>query len=133
MIKRRATKTRGVGNTKSCLAKVITKERSKFHQTVCKSTMVGEMTASKPSRSDEVLDSEEQVKIANQIRAQFDSMAPKRPSKPNRSEPDIPFSPNPVDPSTDLTIPELHKLRSLQSQSQVSTFQLCLSLSFGLL
>ncbi|VVA17239.1 PREDICTED: maternal effect embryo [Prunus dulcis] len=84
--------------------------------------MVG---ATKPSRSDEVLEADEQLKIANQIRAQFDSAAPKRPIKPNRSEPDSSSSssstPNPVDYSIfdQPNIPELDKFRSLQSQSPV--------------
>ncbi|PRQ48102.1 hypothetical protein RchiOBHm_Chr2g0106961 [Rosa chinensis] len=79
--------------------------------------MVGQWTVAKPSRSDDVLDADEQLRIATQIKAQFDSAAPKRPMKPNRSEPD---SPAPalsiVDPTN---IPELHKLRTLQSQSHV--------------
>ncbi|XP_062102614.1 uncharacterized protein LOC133812814 [Humulus lupulus] len=75
-------------------------------------------TATKPSRSDDVLDPDQQLKIAEQVRAQFDSMAPKRPSKPNRSEPDL-SSPTPLDHHA-ITIPELHKFQSLQqSQSQV--------------
>ncbi|XP_021831639.1 uncharacterized protein LOC110771617 [Prunus avium] len=85
--------------------------------------MVGHRTATKPSRSDEVLEADEQIKIANQIRAQFDSSAPKRPIKPNRSEPDASSSStaNPVDYSIDdqPNIPELDKFRSLQSQSPV--------------
>ncbi|EXB59541.1 hypothetical protein L484_009299 [Morus notabilis] len=81
--------------------------------------MVGQLTATKPSRSDEVLDSDQQLKITSQIRAQFDSMAPKRPTKPNRSEPDLSLSPSPVETTIDQTIPELDKLRSLQAQSQV--------------
>lgn len=80
--------------------------------------MVGQWTVAKPSRSDDVLDADEQLRIATQIKAQFDSAAPKRPMKPNRSEPD---SPAPalsiVDPTN---IPELDKLRTLQSQSHVS-------------
>ncbi|PQQ14624.1 uncharacterized protein Pyn_32563 [Prunus yedoensis var. nudiflora] len=86
--------------------------------------MVGHRTATKPSRSDEVLEADEQLKIANQIRARFDSAAPKRPIKPNRSEPDSSSSsstPNPVDNSIvdQPNIPELDKFRSLQSQSPV--------------
>ncbi|PON46377.1 maternal effect embryo arrest [Trema orientale] len=72
----------------------------------------------KPSRSDDVLDADQQLKFAQQIRAQFDSVAPKRPSKPNRSEPDLSSPTAPVVDET-LTIPELHKFQSLQSQSQV--------------
>ncbi|TYI50364.1 hypothetical protein E1A91_D12G097100v1 [Gossypium mustelinum] len=78
--------------------------------------MVGQWTATKPSRSDEVLDSDQQQRITNQVRAQFDSMVPKRPTKPNRSEPDLTSSNPPSD--VDQNIPELDKLRSLQSQSQ---------------
>lgn len=74
-------------------------------------------TINKPSRSDEVLDPDQQLRIADQVRAQFDSMAPKRPVKPNRSEPDPDASlaqqtqPGPI--------PELERLHSLKSQSQV--------------
>ncbi|KAK7309178.1 hypothetical protein RJT34_05709 [Clitoria ternatea] len=76
--------------------------------------MVGHLTTTKPSRSDEVLDAEEQQRIANEIRAQFDALAPKRPIKPNRSEPDA----HAYHPSVSLNhIPELHKLQSLQSTS----------------
>lgn len=88
--------------------------------------MVGQWsrtTATKPSRSDEVLDADEQLRIANQIRAQFDSLAPKRPIKPNRSEPDAsaPNS-NPLDSAAFAAqdeIPELDKFQYLQSQSHV--------------
>ncbi|KAG6767021.1 hypothetical protein POTOM_028200 [Populus tomentosa] len=82
--------------------------------------MVGQWTMTKPSRSDEVLDANQQLQIANQIRAQFDSMVPKRPSKPSRSESD-----NTATPTSSLAnieqdnIPELDKLRSLRSQSPV--------------
>ncbi|XP_030532151.1 uncharacterized protein LOC115742166 isoform X2 [Rhodamnia argentea] len=86
--------------------------------------MVGQrMMVTKPSRSDEVPDEEEQLKIANQVRAQFDSLAPRRPLKPNRSEPDRSSS-SPVDSSGSFehAIPELDKLRSLQSQSPQGLF-----------
>ncbi|KAJ4834597.1 hypothetical protein Tsubulata_024469 [Turnera subulata] len=81
--------------------------------------MVGQPTATKPSRSDEVLDENQQLQIASQIRAQFDSLAPKRPTKPNRSEPAETTIPNTsaVSDSDQNHIPELDKLRSLRSQS----------------
>ncbi|XP_057500231.1 uncharacterized protein LOC130784387 isoform X2 [Actinidia eriantha] len=70
--------------------------------------MVGQWTATmKPSRSDEVLD--------DGVRAQFDSMAPKRPTKPNRSESDS--TPTPLS-EENTPIPEFQKFQSLQSQSQ---------------
>lgn len=83
--------------------------------------MVGQTTATatatKPSRSDEVLDSDQQQEIANQVRAQFDSLAPKRPAKPNRSEPD---AISPILPSdVNQNIPELDKLRYIESRSPV--------------
>nr|KYP52434.1 hypothetical protein KK1_025739 [Cajanus cajan] len=76
--------------------------------------MVGQLTGTKPSRSDEVLDGEEQLRIANQIRAQFDALEPKRPTKPNRSEPDA-VAQHPA--VSVIDIPELHKFQSLQSTS----------------
>lgn len=79
--------------------------------------MVGQLTTTKPSRSDEVLNTEEQIKITNQIKAQFDALTPKRPIKPNRSEPES--QQNPVDSTfSSRNIPELEKLQSLQSNSQ---------------
>ncbi|KAL3039290.1 hypothetical protein AAZX31_01G177300 [Glycine max] len=78
--------------------------------------MVGQLTATKPSRSDEVLDAEEQLRIASEIRAQFDALEPKRPIKPNRSEPDAVLQ-YPVAAASVNNIPELHKFQSLQSPS----------------
>uniref|UniRef100_A0A2P2ILW5 Uncharacterized protein LOC105112829 isoform X2 n=2 Tax=Rhizophora mucronata TaxID=61149 RepID=A0A2P2ILW5_RHIMU len=83
--------------------------------------MVGQRMVTKPSRSDEVLDADAQHQITNQIRAQFESMAPKRPSKPSRSESDTTAPPEPsgLYNVEENNIPELDKLRSLQSQSRV--------------
>lgn len=89
--------------------------------------MAATTTTTKPSRSDEVLDACEQQRIADQIRARFDSLAPKRPIKPRRSEPDPDASesdPTPID-----DIPEHLKFQSLQSQSHVSVHHLPLFLS----
>lgn len=93
--------------------------------------MVGKMTATKPSRSDDVLDADEQERIANQIRAQFDSLTPKRPVKPNRSEPD-PDASTPFDHfvASSQDIPEHLRLRSLQSQSHVCNDLFFLFFSF---
>ena len=81
--------------------------------------MVDQCTVTKPSRSDEVLDADQQQQITNQVRAQFDSLAPKRPTKPNRSEPDLAITTSNLPPAVDKSIPEVDKLRSLQSQSHV--------------
>ncbi|XP_059293551.1 uncharacterized protein LOC132046810 [Lycium ferocissimum] len=71
------------------------------------------VTVTKPSRSDEVLNEDEQLRIANEVKVLFEAQAPKRLPKPNRSEPD---SVSPTTPSEDIPIPELDNLRSLQSQ-----------------
>lgn len=71
------------------------------------------LTVTKPSRSDEVLDEDQQLQIVNQVKALFDAQAPKRLAKPNRSEPD---TYTPISPLEDFPIPELDNLRSLQSQ-----------------
>ncbi|KAJ4967204.1 hypothetical protein NE237_019053 [Protea cynaroides] len=74
----------------------------------------GERVVIKPSRSDEVLDAEEQLRIASMTRDHFDSMAPKRPIKPSRSEPDSSSS---TVSSLDVeNVPEYHKFLSLKSQ-----------------
>ncbi|KAL0450210.1 UNVERIFIED_CONTAM: hypothetical protein Slati_1577400 [Sesamum latifolium] len=77
----------------------------------------GQPTVNKPSRSDDVLDEAQQLQIYNQVRAHLDSVAPKRPMKPNRSEPDS-VSSSISTPDEDIHVPELDKLRSLQYQSQ---------------
>ncbi|TXG59359.1 hypothetical protein EZV62_013932 [Acer yangbiense] len=48
--------------------------------------MVGQWMVTKPSWSDEILDVDQHLMIANQIRSKYESMASKRPTKPNRSE-----------------------------------------------
>ena len=83
--------------------------------------MVGQWTVTKPSRSDEVLDANQQLDITNQIRAQFDSIAPKWPAKPNRNESELETISPPT--ATDQNnIPKLDNLQSLQSQSPVIFF-----------
>ncbi|KAJ4914121.1 maternal effect embryo arrest 59 [Raphanus sativus] len=73
------------------------------------------MSSMKPSRSDEIPDLDQQIKNTNQIRAGFDSLAPKRPTKPTRSEPG-PFGCfSTPDPTTDH--PEADKFQILQSQT----------------
>lgn len=82
--------------------------------------MDGEWAVSKPSRSDEVLDPDQQVKMAEEIRTHFDSMAPKRPKKPNRSEGPFIDGHDPNSSSPIGNIPEQDKLQALSAQSQVS-------------
>nr|DAD41384.1 TPA_asm: hypothetical protein HUJ06_015707 [Nelumbo nucifera] len=79
--------------------------------------MDGQWVVNKPSRSDEVLDADEQLRIADQIRAHFHFMAPKRPIKPNRSETADTSATAPFQDSDGGNIPELDKFLSLRSQS----------------
>uniref|UniRef100_A0A6N2N161 Uncharacterized protein n=1 Tax=Salix viminalis TaxID=40686 RepID=A0A6N2N161_SALVM len=68
--------------------------------------MVGQWTMTKPSRSDDVLDADQQLQITNQTRAQSESDT----------------TPTPTSSLSNVeqnNIPELDKLRSLQSQSPV--------------
>jgi hypothetical protein len=81
--------------------------------------MVGQLTTTKPSRSDDVLDIQEQIRITNQIKAQFDAITPKRPIKPNRSEPETQQNHVDFNFSSYNNIPELQKLQSLKSNSQI--------------
>ncbi|XP_043708501.1 uncharacterized protein LOC122657772 [Telopea speciosissima] len=76
----------------------------------------------KPSRSDDVLEAEEQLRIASKIRDHFDSMAPKRPIKPNRSEPDSSSSSSTVSSLDGENVPEYHKFLSLKSQQSNPIF-----------
>lgn len=77
----------------------------------------------KPSRSDEILNEDQRLEITNKVRAQFESLAPKRPFKPNRSESDsttaLPPATSYAPDQNDYVAPELDKLRSLQTRSQV--------------
>lgn len=74
----------------------------------------------KPSRSDEVPELDQQLEIAEKTKAYFESLAPKRPAKPHRSE-----TADDTFPAADhrhhaLTAPpELAAFHSLQSQSHV--------------
>ncbi|KAK9054119.1 hypothetical protein SSX86_025196 [Deinandra increscens subsp. villosa] len=83
--------------------------------------MVEQPTAAvavKPSRSDEIVHPDQQLQISEQVRSHFDSLLPKRPPKPNRSDPDHVASELFFDESVTAP-PEIVKLRSLISQSQV--------------
>lgn len=101
-----------------CPHSIVFKPPSKQSQTRTITMAAPRFTGSKPSRSDVVLDDEEQMRITDQIRAQFDSVVPKRPMKPSRSESNC-STQNPSELTSVEAIPELDKLRNLQSQSYV--------------
>ncbi|XP_031480855.1 uncharacterized protein LOC116250970 [Nymphaea colorata] len=72
----------------------------------------------KPSRSDEVIPPEEQLRTAKEVQAHFDSMAPKRPQKPNRSEASTTADDSPPDAIHPIhDPPELEKLQTLRTES----------------
>ncbi|XP_068656980.1 uncharacterized protein [Aristolochia californica] len=84
--------------------------------------MGDESARPKPSRSDEILDAEQQQKIAEEVRLHFDSLAPKRPKKPNRSEATLTEEGDASSLLHDEDIPEFHKLQALESQTQAAVF-----------
>jgi hypothetical protein len=79
----------------------------------------GGLTVQKPSRSDEVLEAQQQWQIAAQIKSHFESLAPKRHRKPIRSEgsdDDQDVAEAEDDPCDDIP-PELKKYQELKSHS----------------
>jgi hypothetical protein len=74
--------------------------------------------ARRPDRSDQSLPPEEAARIEVETREYFEKSAPKRPSKPPRSDPSDVHSDS-VTSSDPDTIPELDKLRRLESDPQV--------------
>ncbi|KAJ4795812.1 Maternal effect embryo arrest 59 [Rhynchospora pubera] len=73
--------------------------------------------ARRPDRSDQSLPPEEAARIEAEVRDYFEKVAPKRHSKPPRSDPSDPYSDSLVSSDPDL-IPELDKLRRLESDPQ---------------
>ncbi|KAK9168231.1 hypothetical protein Syun_000371 [Stephania yunnanensis] len=71
------------------------------------------MSTGRPSRSDVHLSQEEEAKIEEETRDYFDDLAPKRHSKPQRSEHSSQYSDS---LSNDALIPELTKFEHLESE-----------------
>jgi hypothetical protein len=74
--------------------------------------------ARRPDRSDQSLPPEEAARVEAEAREYFEKSAPKRPSKPPRSDPSDALSDSIVSSDPD-SIPELDKFRRLESDSQV--------------
>ncbi|KAL9241590.1 hypothetical protein vseg_015685 [Gypsophila vaccaria] len=74
-------------------------------------------TINKPSRSDEMIEPEQQLRVAHEVGAYFESIKPKRPTKPSRSEPD-PCASLTCDQAQFDPIHELKRLNDLKSESQ---------------
>lgn len=77
------------------------------------------MATTRPARSDPHLPPEEAARVEAEVRGYFDSVAPRRPAKPPRSDPseDARAEPAAVD-AGDLDLPELRKLRDLEAKPQ---------------
>ncbi|CAN6328043.1 unnamed protein product [Urochloa humidicola] len=73
-------------------------------------------TTTRPARSDPHLPPEEAARVEAEVQGYFDSVAPKRPAKPSRSDPseDAGAEGN----AGDHDLPELHKLRDLAAKPQ---------------
>lgn len=78
------------------------------------------MATTRPARSDPHLPPEEAARVEAEVRGYFDSVAPRRPAKPPRSDP----SEDAVAAEADSgggELPELRKLQDLAAKPQVST------------
>ncbi|KAL5709246.1 hypothetical protein ACHQM5_019957 [Ranunculus cassubicifolius] len=75
------------------------------------------MSAVRPNRSDAHLSPEEERKVEEEAREHFEAIAPKRHSKPQRSEYSAKYSDDlAVSEDGNATIPELVKFQSLESE-----------------
>lgn len=83
-------------------------------------------TAQRPARSDAHLPPEEAARIEAEVRGYFAKVAPRRHTKPSRSDCDNDDAASSSDalqyPLDQLPIPELEKLRRLVSDPQVTFF-----------
>ncbi|CAD6333649.1 unnamed protein product [Miscanthus lutarioriparius] len=77
------------------------------------------MATTRPARSDPHLPPEEAARVEADVRGYFDSVAPRRPAKPPRSDPSVDTCAEPaaVD-AGDHDLPELRKLRDLEAKPQ---------------
>jgi hypothetical protein len=82
------------------------------------------MVMGRPSRSDEHLLPHEEARIEAEAREYFDGAAPKRHTKPSRSDPEALLPANAAAAAAaDAPIPELAKLQELEAHSQVIYWQ----------
>ncbi|CAL4893857.1 unnamed protein product [Urochloa decumbens] len=75
------------------------------------------MATTRPARSDPHLPPEEAARVEAEVRGYFDSVAPRRPAKPPRSDPSEDASEE-ADNAGDHDLPELRKLRDLAAKPQ---------------
>ncbi|CAL5095259.1 unnamed protein product [Urochloa decumbens] len=74
------------------------------------------MAATRPARSDPHLPPEEAARVEAEVRGYFDSVAPRRPAKPPRSDPSE--GAGAESDAGDHDLPELRKLRDLAAKPQ---------------
>nr|CAB3465071.1 unnamed protein product [Digitaria exilis] len=74
------------------------------------------MATTRPARSDAHLSPEEAARVEAEVRGYFDSVAPRRPSKPSRSDPSEDAGAE-AD-AGDHDLPEVRKLRDLEAKPQ---------------
>uniref|UniRef100_A0A0D9WH68 Uncharacterized protein n=1 Tax=Leersia perrieri TaxID=77586 RepID=A0A0D9WH68_9ORYZ len=74
------------------------------------------MATTRPARSDPHLPPEEASRVEAEVRGYFDSLAPRRPSKPPRSDPSDAGGEGGSEADGDL--PELRRLRDLEAKPQ---------------
>ncbi|BAF17621.1 uncharacterized isoform X1 [Oryza sativa Japonica Group] len=75
------------------------------------------MATTRPARSDPHLPPEEAARVEAEVRGYFDSMAPRRPSKPPRSDPSD-AGEGGAEADADADLPELRRLRDLEAKPQ---------------
>jgi hypothetical protein len=79
------------------------------------------MATTRPARSDPHLPPEEAARVEAEVRGYFESVAPRRPVKPPRSDPSEAAAA--AEPGAgDSDLPELRKLQDLAAKPQVSSF-----------
>lgn len=78
----------------------------------------------RPNRSDVHLSKEEEAKIEEATREHFDGLAPKRHSKPQRSEYSSNYTDTLFQEQDDGVIPEYLEFQHLENDSQVLVFLL---------
>ncbi|CAM0955260.1 unnamed protein product [Alopecurus aequalis] len=75
------------------------------------------MATTRPARSDPHLPPEEAARVEAQVRGYFDSVAPRRPAKPPRSDPSDAGAGG-AEAAAGDDLPELRKLRDLEANPQ---------------
>lgn len=91
------------------------------------------MATTRPARSDQHLPPEEAARVEAEVRGYFDSIAPRRPAKPPRSDPsNAGVGGAEVVSAAGGDLPELRKLHGLEAKPQVDALCVVFSCSWKL-